>query len=140
MNPFHSLNPEDHPNGAARAGRPPGTYYRCKRRPLVRLLARPSFKAFWASVREISVRGVRLVVDSPFDPGTVLAIQLQRKLSGLSGILTAQVRQLVPGESLGEDGRWLLDCSLSRSLTDDELYTLLDGEATEEVTVSVRRS
>ncbi len=115
------------------AGIQPGEYYRCGRRPLVRMLARPSFQALWASAREISVRGIRLVVDRPFEPGTVLAIQLQRKLSGLSGILTAQVQQLLPGESIGEKGRWLLDCSLSRSLTDDEVYTLLDGEATEQI-------
>jgi hypothetical protein len=111
----------------------PGEYYQCGRKPLVRVLARPSFQALWASAREISMRGIRLVVDRPFEPGTVLAIQLQRKLSGLSGILTAQVQQLLPGESVGEHGRWFLDCSLSRSLTDDELYTLLDGDATEQI-------
>lgn len=120
--------------GAARAENDLTTeFYHCGRRPLVRLLARPSFKAFWGAVREISVRGIRLSVDRPFSPGTLLAIQLQRKLAGLSGILTAQVLQMAPGETDGEKGRWLLDCSLSRSLTDDEVYTLLDGDQTEDI-------
>ena len=133
MENFPSLNPGEASHHIRISGIQPGEYYRCGRKPLVRVLARPSFTALWAAVREISVRGIRLVVDNPFEPGTVLAIQLQRKLSGLSGILTAQVRQLIPGEPAGEAGRWLLDCSLSRSLTDDELYTLLDGEATEQI-------
>lgn len=133
MENFPSFTPGGASNLIRTSGIQPGEYYVCGRRPLVRVLARPSFTALWASAREISVRGIRLVVDNPFEPGTVLAIQLQRKLSGLSGILTAQVRQLIPGESVGEAGRWLLDCSLSRSLTDDEVYTLLDGEATEPI-------
>jgi hypothetical protein len=108
-------------------------YYRCGKRPIVRLLARPSFKSFWAAVLEVSMGRIRLIVDRSFDPGTLLAIQLQRKFAGISGILTAKVLQATPGETPKDKGRWLLDCSLSRSLTDDEIYTLLDGEHTEDL-------
>src|SRR5262249_9748327 len=94
-------------------------YYHCGRRPLIRLLARPSVKSVWGAVLEVSVGGIRLIVDRHFEPGTLLAIQLQRKFVGMSGILTAKVLHATQGDKPAEKGRWLLDCSLSRSLTDD---------------------
>jgi hypothetical protein len=92
---------------------------------LVRLLARPSFQCHPAFVCELSRRGLGLVFTRPFAAGTLLAVQLRKQHTGLSDILTAQVRhsRALP------DGQWHLGCCLSRCLTEDELYALLVGEA-----------
>jgi hypothetical protein len=95
--------------------------YRCVRSTMVRLLARPSFQSYQASVHDVSLREMGLIVERSFDPGTILAVLLQTKNAGISGILSAQVRQAIAQS----DGYWLLDCTLSRSLTDDEVFSLL---------------
>ena len=102
--------------------------YSCGRKPLVRVLPRPSFKDYWAMVLQVSAQSIRLMVDRSFDTGTLVAIQLQRKFIGMSGILTAKILKAWVAEDPTEKGRWLLDCSLSRSLTDDEIITLLEGD------------
>jgi hypothetical protein len=95
--------------------------YPCVRSTTVRLLARPSFQSYRASVNDVSIREIGLIVERSFELGTVLAILLQTEHAGLSGILSATVRQAMPRS----DGYWLLDCSLSRCLTDDEVSALL---------------
>src|SRR5580704_5104169 len=95
--------------------------YPCLRRPAVRLLARPSFQSYHAVVRDVAFRSIGLLVEKPFDGGTVLAIQMRSRNAGFSGILSAQVQHATQQE----DGTWLLGCSLSRSLTDDEIFQLL---------------
>ena len=60
---------------------------------MVRVLAKPSFQAHWAVVRDVSLRGIGLVLSQPLEPGTVLAIQLQRKHTGVSGILSGPERR-----------------------------------------------
>jgi hypothetical protein len=95
--------------------------YPCLRRPAVRLLAKPSFQSFHAVVRDIAFRSIGLMVEKPFDIGTVLAIQMRSRHTGFSGILSAQVQHA----TRQPDGTWLLGCTLSRSLTDDEIFQLL---------------
>jgi hypothetical protein len=89
--------------------------------PLIRLLVRPSFQPYRAYVRDISAMGLGIVCDRCLQPGAVLAIQLQRRHAGVSGILSASV---VHSTAL-PDGTWFCGCHLSRSLTYDELYSLL---------------
>ena len=95
--------------------------YPCLRRPAVRLLAKPSFQSYPAVVREIAFRSIGLLLEKPFEVGTVLAIQMRSRYAGFSGILSAQVQHAKPQA----DGAWLLECTLSRSLTDDEVFQLL---------------
>jgi hypothetical protein len=89
--------------------------------PLIRILVRPSFQPYRANVRDISIMGLGIICDRYLQPGAVLAIQLQRRHAGVSGILSASVAYSAPLP----DGRWRCGCRLSRSLTDDELYSLL---------------
>jgi hypothetical protein len=95
--------------------------YPCLRRPAVRVLAKPSFQPHHAIVRDVSIRSIGLIVEKPFSNGTILAIQMQTRHAGFSGILSAQVQH----STQQRDGTWFLGCTLSRSLTDDEIFQLL---------------
>jgi hypothetical protein len=95
----------------------------------VRLLARPSFQSYWAVVRGVSARSIGLAIAQRFEPGAVLAIQMQRKRAGVSDILSAKVRQVFPAPTVAPSGGWLLDCSLSRCLTEEELEAILQGQS-----------
>jgi hypothetical protein len=95
--------------------------HRCGRSTTVRLLAKPSFRSYRASVHDVSRREIGLLIHRAFEPGTVLAIQLQTKNAGISGILSARVKQAIAQA----DGYWLLDCTLSRILTEEEVFMLV---------------
>jgi PilZ domain len=95
--------------------------YPAPRNPHIRLLARPSFQAYQAVVRDLSVNGMGLLLDQRFEVGTILAIQLRQAHQGLSCILSGKVTHA----TRQPDGQWLIGCTLSRSLTDDEVWTLL---------------
>ena len=95
--------------------------YRCTQWRLVRMIARPTFQACRGIVRDISPRGVGLLCQQPFEPGTVLAFQFQSKYAGVSGILTGKVRHVTPLER----GMWLVGCSFSRNLSDDEISAVI---------------
>ena len=95
--------------------------YRCCRQPPVRVLAKPSFQPVHARVHDITTRSMGLILDCPFDVGSVLAIQLQTKHAGFSGILSGRVQHATKQP----DGTWRVGCMLSRSLTDDEFFALL---------------
>ena len=95
--------------------------YPCSRLPAVRVLAKPSFQPSQARVHDVSVRSMGLIMDRAFDVGTILAIQLQSKHAGFSGILSGHVKHATEQP----DGSWLIGCVLSRSLTDDEFFALL---------------
>jgi hypothetical protein len=94
--------------------------YSCHQRARVRFIARPSFRPYRAVLRDISTNGIGLVLDHRLEPGTVMAIQLRSKFTGLSGILSAKCTHCTPLPN----GTWLLGCTLSRSLTVDEVRTL----------------
>lgn len=85
--------------------------------PPIQVLARPTFQPFLAYVRDFSALGLGIVCDRYVHPGTVVAIQLQRRHAGVSGILSASVAHCTPLP----DGAWLCGCRLSRCLTSDEL-------------------
>ncbi len=93
----------------------------CSHKLAVRIIARPSFQSYAAILHDFAMRGVGLLTGRAFEPGTVLAIQLRSARTGLSCILSATVKHTreLP------DGQWLLGCSLSRRLTDDEVMALL---------------
>jgi hypothetical protein len=93
----------------------------CSDAPMVRVLPKPSFQALWAIVRDVSARGIGLILCHPLEIGTVLAIQMQRKRIGMSGILSGRVIHC----SQQEDMTWRVGCVLSRRLSEDEISTLL---------------
>jgi len=95
--------------------------YLCRRQTKVRVLTKPGLHSFSAIVRDISVLGIGLLVQQPCEPGTLVALQLRSRHARFSGILTAVVKHA----TTQPDGDWLLGCSLSRSLTDDEVLGLL---------------
>lgn len=89
--------------------------------PLIRLLVRPGFQRCSARVQNVSTVGLGILCNRFLEPGAILAVQLQRKYVGVSGILSARVVYC----AAQPDGTWLCGCRLSRSLTDDEVYDLL---------------
>ena len=95
--------------------------YPCRRSPFVRVIARPNFQAHRAFLQDVSLEGIGLILDRPFDIGTLLAVQLRSTHTGVSGILTAKV---IHATQQG-DGSWLVGCTLNRRLTDDEICHLL---------------
>ena len=87
----------------------------------VRLLARPSFRSYRALLRDVSFRGIGLLVEESLEVGSVLAVQLRSKHTQVSGILTATVRHATPLP----DGTCVVGCSLNRPLSDEEIQALM---------------
>jgi hypothetical protein len=94
---------------------------RSARCPFVRVLARPSFQPYEAIVHDVSFLNLGIIMPRTFEPGTVLAVQLQVRHAGFSGILTGRV---IHSSQLA-DGNHLNGCTLSRMLTEDEIASLL---------------
>jgi hypothetical protein len=99
----------------------------CDGSPAANYLAKPSFKAEQAVVRDVSRRGIGLIAHRPANAGTVLAIQLKDTRSGMECILSAEVRRCAQHT----DNTWLLGCQLSRSLSDSEMFSILSAEKTD---------
>jgi hypothetical protein len=95
--------------------------YVAKDFPPIRVLVRPSFQPCRANVRDFSEMGLGIVCDGFLQPGAVIAIQLQRRHAGLSGILSATVAHCTPLPS----GTWLCGCRLSRRLSPNEVQGLV---------------
>jgi hypothetical protein len=101
-----------------------GRRYSMAKFPPVRFIVRPTFRPRTAFVRDFSERGMSLLVEQALEPGMILAIQLQSRHLGVSGILSAQVRHVIRRNG----DAWLVGCELSRQLTRDEVETLLRSE------------
>jgi hypothetical protein len=89
-------------------------------RPM-RLLPRPSHQSFHAFLRDFSIQGLGLIFTRPLESGTLLALQLRKRQTGMSDLLTAEVRHA----TALDDGFWALGCQLSRPLTQEECLALL---------------
>src|SRR6266508_1213861 len=79
-------------------------------------LALPKKTALAALVHDVSAAGLSLVLRYRFEPGTVLAIYLDMP-NAESGPALARV--IHAGRR--PDGKWLLGCSLSRPLNDEQV-------------------
>jgi hypothetical protein len=75
--------------------------------------------SFTAWTRDASSMGIGLTSGRSFDVGTDFAVQLQ------DGLFTASLKARVVHVQPLPDGKFLLGCSLSRTLTDRELAILL---------------
>jgi len=95
----------------------------------IRLLPRPSFQSFHGFIRDVSIQGIGLIFSRSLEPGTLLALQLRKQKTGMSDVLTAEVRHATPLD----DGFWALGCKLSRPLTHEECLALLHEDAVEEL-------
>jgi hypothetical protein len=76
--------------------------------------------AWPGSARDISRNGISVLVGYPFEPGTLLSIELRGGPAGAPAALQARV---VHAQGQAE-GKWLLGCSLVRELDDRELEAL----------------
>ena len=96
--------------------------FRCNWYPTVSFLARAkSLMPGRGVIRDVSRMGFGLISEQFLEPGTLLAIQLRTEQHGFSDVLSAKIVHVVPQN----DGSYLLGCTLSRSLSDDELSALL---------------
>jgi PilZ domain len=95
--------------------------YICRRQSKVRVLVKPGMRGFTASIRDISSVGIGLIVEQPCQPGALLALQLRSRGARFSSVVAATVKHA----TLLPEGHWLWGCSLSRSLTDDEVLGLV---------------
>ena len=126
--------------------------YLCRENSVVYLAVRPSFQSFLALARDVSEGGLGLLLDRPLAPGTILALQLRGGRPGTSVTRMARVvhvrrhlpvknppwvkkrrlfRELLsfltPRAGRGtpdENCIWLVGCSLSPPLSEDELESL----------------
>ena len=96
--------------------------FRCAWRPIVGFLSRTkSLTTSQGMICDVSCMGIGMIADRALDPGTLIAIQLRRKLNGFSRLLSAKVVRAVPQK----DGSYLLGCHLSCRLSDAELDAFL---------------
>ena len=72
---------------------------------------------WFASVADVSVRGIGLVVNRRFEPGTVLDIELAATRDSRSRSLQAHVVRLTRRAG----GKWLLGCALTRKLSEADV-------------------
>jgi PilZ domain len=93
----------------------------CTHKPLVRVLAKPSFVCLQARVSDVSTTGIALIYHRRLKPGTDLAIQLEHEQPELCRILVAKVVHAIPLAR----GKWRMGCKFNGWLTDDELTALL---------------
>ena len=93
----------------------------CRRKPMVRVLAKPSFVNLKVRVADVSARGIALIYHRRLKAGTDLAIELQHDRSELSRIVRACVVHAVALPR----GQWRMGCKFTGELTDSEILALV---------------
>jgi hypothetical protein len=73
-----------------------------------------------AQVRDLSPGGIGLLIKRRFEPGTLLAVELQSMTQSFSRTLVARV---IHAKSQG-GGDWVIGCILASRLDEDELEAL----------------
>src|SRR5262249_19526099 len=72
------------------------------------------------SVRDISGRGIALLLQHRFQPGTLLTLELENTARTISFSLQVRVVRVLP-----QPGGWLLGCTFFQDLTEAEVKALL---------------
>ncbi len=93
----------------------------CTHKPLVRVLAKPTFICLQARVLDVSTGGIALVYHRRLKPGTDLAIELEHVEPELCRIMVARVVHAIPLAR----GQWRMGCKFNGWLTNEELSALL---------------
>jgi hypothetical protein len=73
-----------------------------------------------ARVRDISLTGICILVSRRFEPGTLLAVDLQNAAAELPSTLIGRVVRV----NRQADGDWALGCVFATPLSEEELHTL----------------
>ena len=84
-----------------------------------------TFRRFQGIIQDTTSEGLGILSPYAVQLETVVAIRVEWKLTGKSGLLTGKVCQCTSRE----DGTWLIGYSLLRSLTDEEIKSLLLPQA-----------
>jgi hypothetical protein len=71
-------------------------------------------------VRELTAGGIGLMIKRRFEPGTLLAVELQSSTTDFSRTLVARV---IHAKSQG-GGDWVIGCILASKLDEEELESL----------------
>lgn len=87
----------------------------------VRVLPRPGTQSYRGLLRDFTRKSIGIVVNQGFVVDTILAIQLRSASTGLSCMLSGRVIHA----TVEADGHWLIGCTLSRPLSDEEALALL---------------
>jgi hypothetical protein len=114
MNPHDSVTPPFGINPL------PAEWLPCRESNRARFTIRPSFRSIQTRIRYARTTGLRFEYQTPLDRGTVLALQLQTGMTGISCIRTARVVGVIP-----EGDGYLIDCTLSPPFSPEELESLL---------------
>jgi hypothetical protein len=77
-----------------------------------------------ATVRDVSLSGVGLILRHRFRTGTALLIDLKDPSGATVVSVAARVVHVTPFARRGESG-WLIGCQFERLLTDEELQALV---------------
>jgi hypothetical protein len=93
----------------------------CSQAAFCRALQPPN-DIFWtARARNVSVAGVRLVLGHPFNPGTLLAVEIINTAQSLARELPVRVVYAHPESAHS----WAIGCEFVTRLSDAELFALL---------------
>ena len=94
------------------------------RHPQVKLIVKPHFHAQRATIRDLSPKGVGLVLGRLLEPQTTVAIQMRSLTANQAWIGMARVRHV----TRLENGIWLLGCNFAHCLDDNDVASLIDDD------------
>jgi hypothetical protein len=106
------------PDRTRRIGRDRRTAERHPSDALISLhpLAQSRNQSLAALIRDISTRGLSLLITQRFAPGTVLSLELAELASGSAPVVARVVHV-----ARREDGKWVVGCALQKDLTAAQL-------------------
>ncbi len=82
----------------------------------------PADAGVWpAWIRDLSATGIGLLIARRCEPGSVVAIELENSVQGVSPRLVARIIHALEYPN----GHWLHGCAFTRPLTDEELQALV---------------
>ena len=93
--------------------------YQCSREASYSSL--PTYERFWATVRDISVDGIGLILSTAVEPGTYLIIEMKTTSRPISLTMLARVTHSTPRD----EGGWAVGCELVTKPTEEQLRSLL---------------
>lgn len=106
---------------AASISRRTNPRFECRHITFYRLVNRRSREAELATINDISVAGIGLLIREQIDPGTILSIELQSTVRQVRHQFLARVTH-----ALGQgDGYILIGCEFATRLTESELEAFL---------------